>query len=64
LHWQGQYFINGELVPAGDEYQGLLNHLANRRQLDAPVFHGESATNLLPWLRDMYLLGYLHLAEI
>lgn len=65
LHWQGQYFINGELVTVGDEpAQGLLNHLANRRQLDAAVFHAENAAYLLPWLRDMYLLGYLHLGEI
>ncbi|MFD0914306.1 JmjC domain-containing protein [Methylophilus luteus] len=65
LHWQGQYFINGELVTVGDEpAQKLLNHLANRRQLDAAVFHGENAGYLLPWLRDMYLLGYLHLGEI
>ncbi|KQT42142.1 MULTISPECIES: cupin domain-containing protein [unclassified Methylophilus] len=64
LHWQGQYFINGEVVELADECGHLLNSLANQRQLGARLFHSENAKMLLAWLRDMYLLGYLHLGEI
>lgn len=64
LHWHGQYFINGEVVDVADEDGHLLNALANRRQLSASLFHAGNARQLLPWLRDMYLLGYLHLGEI
>ncbi|MEZ0209663.1 MAG: cupin domain-containing protein, partial [Methylophilus sp.] len=63
LHWQGQYFINGEVIEVTD-LGGHLNALANQRQLSAPLFESENAKHLLPWLRDMYLLGYLHLNEI
>ena len=64
LHWQGQYFINGELVEVRGENEHLLNALANQRRLNASIFQSESAKELVPWLRDMYLLGYLHLDEI
>lgn len=61
LHWQGQYFINGETVPPFNT--NLLNILANKRSLAASLCHGVEAEKLLPWLHGMYLLGYLHLAE-
>jgi 50S ribosomal protein L16 3-hydroxylase len=61
LHWQGQYFINGEGVPPLNA--NLLNILANQRELAAPLCEGDEASLLLPWLREMYLSGYLHLAE-
>ncbi|MGP1717413.1 MAG: JmjC domain-containing protein [Methylophilus sp.] len=64
LHWQGQYFINGEVVHVAPEGERLLNTLANQRQLDASLLQAESSHHLLPWLREMYLLGYLHLDEI
>lgn len=64
LHWQGQYFINGEVVDVSGVDEQLLNALANQRQLNASHFKSENAIQLLPWLRDMYLLGYLHLGEI
>ena len=63
LHWQGQYFINGERVEVAEETSGLLNLLANQRQLSAQQCQAESAQGLFPWLRDIYLLGYLHLGE-
>jgi 50S ribosomal protein L16 3-hydroxylase len=62
LHWQGQYFINGEIVHVSEDSARILNILANQRQLSKSLFKTGSATHLLPWLRDMYLLGYLHLA--
>jgi 50S ribosomal protein L16 3-hydroxylase len=62
LHWQGQYFINGEIVHVSEDSARILNILANQRQLSKSLFKAGSATHLLPWLRDMYLLGYLHLA--
>lgn len=61
LHWQGQYFINGESVPALNA--NLLNILANKRELTALLCQGIEVEHLLPWLHNMYLLGYLHLAE-
>ncbi len=64
LHWQGQYFINGEVVDANNADGHLLNILANQRQLHASLFQSENARKLLPWLHDIYLLGYLHLGEI
>jgi 50S ribosomal protein L16 3-hydroxylase len=60
LHWRGQYFINGERVEVAADGECLLNVLANQRQLSAKLCHTESAQPLIPWLRDMYLLGYLH----
>lgn len=64
LHWQGQYFINGESVDCSEQHESLLNRLANQRQLTAEHCQAESASQLMPWLRDMYLLGYLHLIEM
>ncbi len=61
LHWQGQYFINGEAVPPLSA--NLLNILANQRELAAPLCQGDAVKPLLPWLHEMYLSGYLHLAE-
>lgn len=63
LHWQGQYFINGEAVAAPVEGASLLNVLANQRQLAATLCQAPTVTCLLPWLHDMYLSGYVHLAE-
>jgi len=63
LHWQGQYFINGERVQVPVEGAPLLNALANHRQLAPAVCQAGAVANLLPWLHEMYLVGYVHLAE-
>jgi 50S ribosomal protein L16 3-hydroxylase len=63
LHWQGQYFINGESVQAPPEGAPLLNAFANHRQLEPAICQGEPVVSLLPWLHEMYLSGYVHLAE-
>ncbi|SDK60726.1 50S ribosomal protein L16 3-hydroxylase [Methylophilus rhizosphaerae] len=63
LHWQGQYFINGEQVSVPVAGECLLNVLANSRELSAQLCRTDSAQSLLPWLREMYLLGYLHFPE-
>lgn len=63
LHWHGQYFINGEVVHLVENGECLLNILANQRLLSASLCQAEGARHLYPWLRDMYLLGYLHLSQ-
>ena len=63
LHWHGQYFINGERVNLPETEAPLLNILANQRTLSAQLCQGENAQRLLPWLRDMYLSGYMHFPE-
>lgn len=64
LHWQGQYFINGEPVHVPDACKPLLNVLANQRILNASTAPTEKTLALLlPWLHEMYLLGYMHLAD-
>lgn len=63
LHWQGQYFINGEHVTAPAEAAALLNVLANHRQLAPALCQNETMSVLMPWLLESYLLGYLHLAD-
>jgi len=63
LHWQGQYFINGEQVPVSAEGAPLLNLLANQRQLEPALCQGGAIESVLPWLHEMYLSGYVHLAE-
>jgi 50S ribosomal protein L16 3-hydroxylase len=64
LHWQGQYFINGEIVHVSEDSARILNILANQRQLSKSLFKAGSDTHLMPWLREMYLVGYLHLSEM
>lgn len=63
LHWQGQYFINGEPASVPDTGECLLNILANQRELSAQLCQTESAQGLLTWLREMYLSGYLHFPQ-
>lgn len=64
LHWHGQYFINGDVIHVSEEGECVLNILANQRRLSAALCQADSAGPLLEWLRDMYLLGYLHLSEM
>lgn len=61
LHWQGQYFINGDKVEAPTEASPLLNLLANQRELTADECQSEDIEILLIWLHEIYQLGYVHL---
>jgi 50S ribosomal protein L16 3-hydroxylase len=62
LHWQNQYFINGERVDVSGDLAEMLNLLANQRRLTTQAFEGTTrAHDLMPWLHEMYLQGYLHL---
>lgn len=63
LHWQGHYFINGDMVTAPDEAAPLLNFLANQRQLTVSDCQDEAMRYLMPWLHDVYLSGYIHFPE-
>lgn len=63
LHWQGCYFMNGEAVDLPAVSAQMLNILANSRQLTAEVCKTELTQKEYVWLHQMYLSGYLHLAE-
>lgn len=65
LHWQGQYFINGDKVEAPAAALPLLNLLANQRELTPAQCQSEEIEILLVWLHEIYQLGYVHLtAEV
>lgn len=63
LHWQGQYFINGERVSVSAEAGPLLNTFANQRLLTAADCQTAAIHPLLPWLRGIYLSGYVHFSD-
>lgn len=63
LHWQGQYFINGEAVTVPASCHDTVSVLANQRQLTPTHIEGLATSALLPWLHAIYLSGYLHLQD-
>lgn len=60
LHWQHQFFINGEAVDLPTSEAQRLNRLANTRQLEASAFNAPPSDAMMHWLHQAYLAGYLH----
>lgn len=63
LHWQQQYFINGEAVNLNTSALPCLNRLANTRALTAQECQLSEASVIMPWLHEVFLAGYLHFPE-
>lgn len=63
LHWQGNYFINGEAVTTAGDQQALLSLLSNTRQLTAQQLQTAKDESFFRWLHAMYAAGYVHWLE-
>lgn len=62
LHYQGQYFINGERVCLDAQSQAVLAQLAIHRQLSAADCQQIANEACLRWLLELYVAGYAHYA--
>lgn len=63
LHWQGQYYLNGEAITLSEAQMPLLSCLAISRQLTASQLQTSGDEALFRWLHAVYAAGYVHWSD-